>query len=917
MLGNITFDTIQNYSCDLIYRRFRASTLLSCHFAQIVTIFVEQTMDLFKRKHHFPSATSSLETSLLFDDVVELDDWKERLSKLASLNETAIRFPDTDKFIGDAFEHFVECIIRFYSDNPHVNCADLKPAPENEPGVDFIGVTLDGSIHTVQCKYRSDRNILLSNNSDGISMFPSISLTKYEAKVMSLWTTATGLHPTTEEAFNKKVRTFGFRQIEYLVNQRYDFWDFYAKDFGRSRRRKSKNKLGRLASGSFQLRYYQKQAYDSFVTAYNQSPWYKEGDVGSNIRSMKGRFIYPTGAGKTVIQSLILKEMISAEGTGIHVVVAPRIVLVNQLLSEYRELLGSTYLAMAFHSGKKELDYEKIDWVEQSTTVAQNVLKQHVRAKKLGQDLVVFSTYHSLCKLVETGIVFDTLIADESQYCIREDNFSDVREINSAVKLFFTATERHGIGERSNDNEEVFGSVIGQETVSNLINQKFLVRPVLHVVLGKRRDKELDSFVDEAAHVARFQRMEVHKKMSSRTLFACSNTKDVKAIVDHIKLVNEKLPDHDVFTIVSDRTYGSRVNGNKVSRDEFMNDLHFCQKNAMIFHYDILSEGIDIDGITGCAIMRRMGHAKLVQTIGRCLRVFKKDPSFKERALVSVPVIDGDEKNREHIREVVRMLMEGGFEVNIEEMVVSDNNRTGGEDQENKQENDQGKLDLRKRLQTTIKEVIHEIEDDYKKENLKILETKNTEDILKRLTRSIEGVTPDWNHRNLSHSDEYADFEDFRDDEIATILRIVTSRSAGHSIPTPKTLATRMIEEVRNSIEMQWAGKSIAVMYNMEFVDALRRENNLDLGDVTYFGDCYNKEIAMNAMGCDCRDVEELENWRGKKFDVVVGNPPYQSSSNTGNPIWPKFVEMALKISDGGGYYSPNTSAELAGVWFN
>ena len=869
-------------------------------------------MDLFVRRHHFPSMATALETHILYENVVDLGQWKEQLNVLASQQDTLIHFPDTDKFYGDAFEHLVECIIKFYRDDQHINCAKLKPARENAAGVDFIGKALDGSVHTIQCKYRSDRNALLSNKSDGIGMFPSTSVTKYEAKVMSLWTTAKGLHPAIEKAFNNKIKTFGHFEIEYLVNHRYDFWDFYAKGFGRSRKRKSKTSIGRLDSSSFELRDYQKQGFENFKAVYKRSPFYEGGGNARDIRTMKGRFIYPTGAGKTVIQSLILKDLISKKGgTGIHVVVAPRIVLVNQLLSEYRDLLGTTYLGMAFHSGTKELDYEKINWVERSTTQATEVVKQRNRAVAMGKDLVIFSTYHSLWKLVNHGIVFDTMIADESQYCIREDNFSDVRDIRAAVKLFFTATERHGLGERSNDNEVVFGPVIGQETVSNLISQQYLVRPVLHVVAGKRRDKELDSFVDEAAHVAGFQREEVHEKMSSRTLFACSSTKDVKAIVDYMKLVKEKLPDHDVFTIVSDSTYSSRVNGAKVSRDQFMNDLHFCQKNAMIFHYDILSEGIDIDGITGCAIMRRMGHAKLVQTIGRCLRVFKKNPSIKERALISVPVIDGDQKNRDHIREVVRMLMEGGFEVNIEEMVVSG----GGGGPGTPSEPEQPKLDLRERLQTTIEEVIHEIEDDYRKENLKIFGTKTTEDVLRRLTDSIEGITPDRKERNSSHSDGYDDIDSVRNDEIETILRIVTKRSDGHNIPTPKKLATRMIREVGKCIDRQWDGKRIAVMYNMEFVDALRCEDNVNLDDVTYFGDCSNKEIAMTAMGSQCKDVEELEDWSREKFDVVVGNPPYQSSSNTGNPIWPKFAEQAIEISDGGGYYSTYTSSELARIW--
>lgn len=33
------------------------------------------------------------------------------------------------------------------------------------------------------------------------------------------------------------------------------------------------------------------------------------------------------------------------------------------------------------------------------------------------------------------------------------------------------------------------------------------------------------------------------------------------------------------------------------------------------------------------------------------------------------------------------------------------------------------------------------------------------------------------------------------------------------------------------------------------------------------------------------------------KFDVVAGNPPYQKSTGTGNPIWHKFVESGYKIA--------------------
>jgi hypothetical protein len=50
------------------------------------------------------------------------------------------------------------------------------------------------------------------------------------------------------------------------------------------------------------------------------------------------------------------------------------------------------------------------------------------------------SVYHSCAKLA--GIDFDTLIADESQYCVTE-NFNDsIKLLSARAKMFFTATEK-------------------------------------------------------------------------------------------------------------------------------------------------------------------------------------------------------------------------------------------------------------------------------------------------------------------------------------------------------------------------------------------------------------------------------------------------------------------------------------------
>lgn len=76
-------------------------------------------------------------------------------------------------------------------------------------------------------------------------------------------------------------------------------------------------------------------------------------------------------------------------------------------------------------------------------------------------------------------------------------------------------------------------------------------------------------------------------------------------------------------------------------------------------------------------------------------------------------------------------------------------------------------------------------------------------------------------------------------------------------------------------------------------------EDRLDLN----YAQRKNGVIGQLAVG----GIETLENYKnmGKKFDVVIGNPPYQdvTSTNTKN-LWPKFVELAKKLAVDGGHFA-------------
>ena len=870
-------------------------------------------------KHMFPGMISGLDGDILFKGVSDLPTWMKRIHILADMAVKSGSFPKRADFLGDAFEHFVECIVVHYRNDTFLNCISISPSSRKQFGVDFVGETHDGAIHTHQCKFRSNTNDLLGNKDD-ISNFPIGSMSDYNASHMTVWTTAKGVHEIFVEKYlnlpgSKSFNVIGFRKMRSFVDENRDFWVRYSSNIENAKSQKEEI-FGEI-DVNFEPYKHQRKAYDRFIKYYKNAPE----EQPHNQSKLKGRFVYPTGSGKTDIQCLILNDRLRHGKTGIHIVVAPRIVLVNQLMDHYRRMIGpQKYAALAFHSGKREPTYEKVSWYEYSTTLEKDVDRSLEDAKKKGMNLVVFSTYHSLHKLVDK-FVFDTMVADESQHCVAREFFDAIQNTRAHVKLFFTATERHGMGVRSNDNREVFGDIIGQEAPSVLIKRKILVPPVLHGVRGWKADKGKDSFIDEVVHIAVGQRECTHPNMKSKILFACESTEHVRLIVNEVGIVMQKVPDHDVFTIISDPNYRATINGVSVSRDEFMGKLRESDRNALIFHYDILTEGIDIGGITGCAIMREMNHTKIVQTIGRCLRHYKDDTGkilmdeegnmVKNRALVSVPVIDNDEKKRRLLRQIIHMLIEGGHDVNYDIRPIADKMEKSDDlaDQDAKRmevdgasppNNSQDELDFG---QTTIFNVVHEVEEDIHRQHLEALRGLPENNLLSSLRKLIKSLLA----HEKAHSDSFdelyldSDITYRREYEKAiAILGILTRKSRGHNIVTPVDAAETLVNQAIGKRNIKkWLDKKIAIMFNVEFVHVLLRRHGMKPKNVTYFGDCPTKMAAMALYGCNCLEIEKMTDQRdaGKKFDLVIGNPPYKGLNHLHQKFFNDAVEMAF---DGG-----------------
>ena len=446
--------------------------------------------------------------------------------------------------------------------------------------------------------------------------------------------------------------------------------------------------------------------------------------------SLAGRIVIPTGGGKTFVEAFSIgHQMKKKNRKRIHLVLVPRIILAKQLINEFRKALGYDFRAMAFHSGHHEPEDEKITWKELNTTNPDVLTENYYTAKKAKQDMIVFCTYHSCGRL--EGIDFDTMIADESQYCVAENFGSNIQKVSARVKLFFTATEKFTASKngRGLNNESIFGKRLFYISPEKLIKLGLIVPPRLHFMYGETRSEE-SSIVHQVLEIAHEQdKLTTPQLGFSKILFAMNGTDDVKTVEDNVKKLKSQFPNHDVFTITSKT--GAKINGVNIRREDFLEELATCE-NALIFHYDILSEGIDIDGITGVALMRNLGLAKLLQTIGRAVRPFKADPSKKPQAWISIPVINGNEDDKERIKAIIGYMRLGGFDISKEDVIETGKNRHQGDDEEiedayGKMKNNYSSL--------FIEDVLHEIEeDDF------LLAISSTNDVNKKLDILMDKV---------------------------------------------------------------------------------------------------------------------------------------------------------------------------------
>jgi site-specific DNA-methyltransferase (adenine-specific) len=99
----------------------------------------------------------------------------------------------------------------------------------------------------------------------------------------------------------------------------------------------------------------------------------------------------------------------------------------------------------------------------------------------------------------------------------------------------------------------------------------------------------------------------------------------------------------------------------------------------------------------------------------------------------------------------------------------------------------------------------------------------------------------------------------------------LVSFDGAHNIHTPQAL----IKEILDKIDLKG---NILVMFNIEFVIDLVYTYNIDPANITFYSDHQNKSMIAHRLG-----VKYVITTLGTdmKFDVIVGNPPYNDAVGT------------------------------------
>lgn len=424
--------------------------------------------------------------------------------------------------------------------------------------------------------------------------------------------------------------------------------------------------------------------------------------VLSSDKCNKGKFISPTGSGKTDPQAEIFIRKFGQYKIGIQK--SPRIALTNQLNTDhinYFKKRGklNDFITTNYHSGDSadivsedlefdlrmgnisDVDYkdilEKGRSIQTISQSPEEIRKFVINAWKDNKTPIFYTTYHSNIRLIDKleSVGFDAdIILDNNDeaHNLTQLAFAIILERYSPkFQYFFTATLKvtesdEGFGM---NNIQRFGEILYSLTTAEAI-RRGIILPIKPFIIENNVPlitAQITNKIDDIALGCLSTTKEELPKMAPKLLISVKSKYQLRKLIESKKIKNwlEGGSHRNILTYHSDTTLLTH-NGKKKTRKEIDNLRIKLGKNdnveLIIAHYDILAEGIDIQGLTSVLILRIMSKSKFWQTIGRVVRIYRKNKSYKPYGLLFVPNFSAEDKDLvESFKNNITLLNEEGY----------------------------------------------------------------------------------------------------------------------------------------------------------------------------------------------------------------------------------------------------------------
>ena len=353
----------------------------------------------------------------------------------------------------------------------------------------------------------------------------------------------------------------------------------------------------------------------------------------------KGQIIVPTGGGKTMIAITDVvhrlknvwdydknsKQFVEPKTI---VVVAPRILLAQQLSAEFLEFVTNAAV-LHVHSGETHHD----------STTDKDVIRELITSN-WKENRIIFTTYHSLHRVQEADVDVDTIYFDEAHNSVQKHFIGATEYYSLYAKrcYFFTATPKHSLTpfKIGMNDEDIYGKVLCNVPAPKLVQQGYILPPKVMIKEIDVPDDSRHSWERDCDHLI----STIDDTNVDKILICVRKTKQIKDLVSQTKFANELvLRGYSLMYITS--KHGAFIDGEKVNREKFFNMLNEWgrdkDKRFIVMHHSILSEGINVPGLEAALFLRNMDYIGISQTIGRVIRTGDVSKTY---GLVVVPSYD-------------------------------------------------------------------------------------------------------------------------------------------------------------------------------------------------------------------------------------------------------------------------------------